>query len=92
MLGQGSNSRLTGESPGVGRALLSERCCGWSRVHNPLFGYMLEYLGRLVLATDSRRFFIVNENNFEAPEHWRIEDDEVLECGLENPEICESCQ
>jgi hypothetical protein len=25
---------------------------------------------------------------------WAIsgEDDEVLECGLENPEICESCQ
>lgn len=23
---------------------------------------------------------------------WSLEDDEVLECGLENPEICESCQ
>ena len=31
-------------------------------------------------------------NDFEAPEHWHIDDDEVLECGLENPEICESCQ
>lgn len=34
----------------------------------------------------------MNDDNFEAPEHWRIEDDELLECGLENPEICESCQ
>ena len=25
-------------------------------------------------------------------EGWDVEDDEVLECGLENPEYCESCQ
>ena len=25
-------------------------------------------------------------------EVWDVEDDEVLECGLENPEYCESCQ
>jgi hypothetical protein len=31
-------------------------------------------------------------SDFEAPEHWLIEDDEVLECGIENPDYCESCQ
>ena len=23
---------------------------------------------------------------------WDFDDDEVLECGLENPDYCESCQ
>ena len=23
---------------------------------------------------------------------WDVDDDEVLECGLENPDVCESCQ
>ena len=25
-------------------------------------------------------------------ELWDVDDDEVLECGLENPDYCESCQ
>ena len=32
-----------------------------------------------------------NPNDFDDVD-WGDDADEVLECGLENPEICESCQ
>ncbi len=34
-------------------------------------------------------FFMFSEDFDEV---WDVDDDEVLECGLENPEYCESCQ
>jgi len=36
-----------------------------------------------------RGFFVFCEDFDEV---WDVDDDEVLECGLENPDYCESCQ
>ena len=47
---------------------------------------MLGYLGYVFLA---RRFCMFFEDFDEV---FDVDDDEVLECGLENPDICESCQ
>lgn len=35
---------------------------------------------------------VVAEEECDFDSMWDFEDDEVLECGLENPEYCESCQ
>ena len=37
-----------------------------------------------------RGFFMFSEDFDDAD--FGVDDDEVLECGLENPDICESCQ
>ena len=87
-LSQGSVTLLTGDSPMVSRALLTSVVVVGQGSTIPFFVccLVLGYLGYVFLA---RRFCMFFEDFDEV---FDVDDDEVLECGLENPDICESCQ
>ena len=87
-LSQGAVTLLTGDSPMVSRALLTGVVVVGQGSTIPFFVccLVLGYLGYVFLA---RRFCMFFEDFDEV---FDLDGDEVLECGIENPEVCESCE
>ena len=66
--------------------------CGGT-ICNKGFGWLMGKMQDLAGGFHSSRHNVeVCEMFPEELKVWDVEDDEVLECGLENPEYCESCQ